>query len=218
MAEQQKFLSDESSSTVSNKWVFSVAPNIYPTSGHDPYKVVDQKKSTMQLRLMPYGENGGGTRVMFNVTLPQYQVIVKAAEEAVLGHLDAWDLATAYGDTLSRIFGTPDEKGRCPARMLVLRREPVMADGSKAKLPWRIEILNGTGVKVQMQTGAAFMKGGTFQANPDGRVMARLSDGQMYENLMWGKELMNILFASAKDGVLKGHRMVMEGKEKYKKH
>ena len=211
------FVSDELSSVISNKWVFSVAPTIQPTDQANPYKLLDHNRTSMQLRLMPYSANGSGKRVVFNISWPMYDTLCKAVDEALMGRLGNWDMAVAYNDYLQRIFGQPDSNGRCPARVLTIRRDPVMQDGSKSRMPWYVEIKNGTGIKVATGTGGAFMKGGSFVENPGEKCSARLTDGQMKDSLYWGNKLCDLFFSAVKDSTLQGHYSIMQKKDSLRK-
>lgn len=210
----KKFISDESSSTISKDWVFSVAPTIVAANSSEPYKGMDQRQTSMQLRLMPYDKSGGGARSKFNITWPQFDTLAKAVELAQCGLLNEWDIAEACGDPFTRIFGEKDAQGLCQARILTLKRQPVMRDGSKARLQWYIEIKNGRGVKVETQTGGAYMKPGSFVETS--KCSARLSDGQMKDHMFWGKFLMDIFNQAVKGGVLQGHTNLEAQKTAYK--
>ena len=214
--EEQKFMSDEVSAIIGKSWVMSVAPKIYAASASSPYKMMDQKKTAMQIRLMPYNNEKSGERVDFNLTWPQFDTLCSAVTAAQNGLVQEFNLAEACDDTFTRVFGAPDANGLCPARVLVIKREPVMKDGSKARLPWYVEIKNGRAQKIPTSTGGAYMKGSTFVE--DSKCIARLSDGQMKNHCYWGSFLMDLFINATKGGVLAGHTKVEQKKTEYRQN
>ena len=84
---EKQFISDELSSTIAKSWVFSVAPRLEPATGAAPYYGMDHDGTSMQLRLMPYDQNGGGTRSVFNISWPQFDILNHAVDMATTGFL-----------------------------------------------------------------------------------------------------------------------------------
>jgi len=210
-----KFISDEVVSVVSKSWVFSVAPKIISALPTDPYKGMDQNQSSFQLRLMPYSSEGGGVRSVFNISWPQMDSIRIAVDMAMCGLVQTWDLADAYGDTMTRVFGAEDAQGYCPARVLVLKRQPLMPDGTKARLPWYVEIKNGKAKKKATASGGAYMVGSSFVE--ESKCQARLTDGQMKDITFWANYLLENTNSWVKTSMLQGHQQLEDQKMAYRK-
>lgn len=214
------YISEEMSKTITDKWVFSIAPNIYPPDDGSPYSILNQKKTNMQFRLA----NVGGERVEFNLSWPQFDAfkhaVDKAQENAIMEKSKKvapffWSLADSCGDdNLTRIFGEPDEKGLCPVRSLVLMRQPIMKDGTVARLPWYLEISRGKGVKEKSKTGGFYVKSGSYQQVL--RCNARLSDGSMKNHAFWGEYFMDALASSFKGNIVKGYKDLEKQKEAFR--
>ena len=64
----QQYISDELGATITNKWVFSIAPVPVGAESQSPYNCMNHSKTAMQLRLSEVG----GERVVFNMTWPQF--------------------------------------------------------------------------------------------------------------------------------------------------
>lgn len=62
----------------------------------------------------------------------------------------------------SKIFGAPDPQGYSTAQQFSISRHVNDQSGRPMKSPWRIQIVNGKGVKVQNQKGGSYMKSGSF--------------------------------------------------------
>ena len=62
----------------------------------------------------------------------------------------------------SKIFGNPDERGYSTAQQFSISRHAADSSGRMMKSPWRIQIVNGKGIKVQNQKGGSYMKSGSF--------------------------------------------------------
>lgn len=233
---EKEYTSDESTCTIGKNVVFSMAPRIVGVQPKDFYKVLDHDKTAMQLRLMPYTEAGGGTRVSFNITWPQYEALSHAVKQALIFDIGRWDLAEKWdgaGHTeLDRVFGNPENpdammakfpgrfatreaaSGLCPSRILELRREPVRADGTAAKYPWFIRIRNGYARKIAAKTGGAYMERKSFVETASAQM--NLTDGQMFEHAFWNEELMDMAVNTMGPYVMDMHRKFIESKNAWK--
>jgi hypothetical protein len=63
----------------------------------------------------------------------------------------------------TKIFGKPNEEGRCQVTKFRLARQAADKDGVVRKLPWAFEIQNGTGIKVSTKIGGFYMQGESFK-------------------------------------------------------
>lgn len=234
--QQRKIISDESTCTIGKTVVFSTAPRIVGVEQKDFYKILDHNQTAIQLRLMPYTKEGGGTRVSFNITWPQYNALSHVIKQALIFDIGHWDLAEKWdgaGHTeLCRVFGNalnPAEimakfpgkfvneeaaKGFCPARILQLRRDSVRSNGEIAKYPWYIKIQNGFAKKIITQTGAAYMERKSFLEAASAQM--NISDGEMYEHAFWNEELMNMTVQTMGPYVMDLHRKYVESKNAWR--
>lgn len=81
-----------------------------------------------------------------------------------------------------KIFGTPDEKGRCLVSKLVIKRAPKDAKGNVRNYPWFIQIENGTGVKeTRSDNGGIYMKPNSFESTA--KVYININDFDMFKLL-----------------------------------
>lgn len=62
----------------------------------------------------------------------------------------------------SKIFGSPDPQGYSTAQQFSISRHVNDQSGRPMKSPWRIQIVNGKGIKVQNQKGGSYMQSGSF--------------------------------------------------------
>lgn len=222
----QQYISDELGATITNKWVFSIAPVPVGAESQSPYNCMNHSKTAMQLRLSEVG----GERVVFNMTWPQFDTLKRAvnkAQENITMEKNKktspffWELSDSAGDdNFVRIFGDPDNKGLCPVRKLVIRRQPMRKNSATgemewAKSPWYIEIASGKGRKLQNKTGGYYMDPKSYvEIN---RVHCNLSDGRMKEHVFWGEFFMDIFESAVKDSVLKGYNRLLAQKEDFKR-
>ena len=80
-----------------------------------------------------------------------------------------------FNFTEDKIFGAPDAEGR----MQVTKVRILHGDPSKRKLPWYIEIANGTGVGQKNKVGGTYMQAGSFVEQA--RVHINLSDRDIFQ-------------------------------------
>lgn len=235
MSNTKSFVSDEACSTIGKSVVFSTAPKIAATTAEDPYKILNQKDCSIQLRLMPYSDGKGGKRSVFNLSWPQYDLLSTVIKQAMFFKISHWDLAEVWDGTqeMDRVFGNPlppsvmmskfpdvfknpsEAQGYCPARILKLRRDSVRQDGSKATYPWYIEIRNGYAKKHPTQNGGAYMERRTFVEESSSHI--NLSDGQMYEHAFWNEKVMETFVSAATPSIIKAHNALMQQKQDWQK-
>ena len=81
-----------------------------------------------------------------------------------------------------KIFGEPNEKGRCKVTKLLMIRATKDKSGKERKYPWFIQVENGTGVKVKnSKTGGTYMQANSYAA--DAKVFINLNDIDMFKLL-----------------------------------
>lgn len=236
MAQKQVYTSDESTCTIGKSVVFSTAPKIVGVQQKDFYKILDHDKSAVQLRLMPYTKEGGGTRVVFNLSWPQYTALSHAIKQALIFDIGRWDLAEKWdgaGHTeLCRVFGSPVNPaemmakfpgkfadasaatGFCAARVLQLRRDTRRPDGSVAKYPWFIKIQNGYAKKIPVASGGFYMERKSFIESASAQM--NISDGEMYEHAFWNEELMDMTVHTMGPYIMDLHRKFEAEKNSWK--
>lgn len=78
----------------------------------------------------------------------------------------------------SKIFGVPDTQGYSTAQQFSISRHACDSNGRPMKSPWRIQIVNGKGIKVQNQKGGSYMKSGSFISEKN--VFIQLTDMDLY--------------------------------------
>ena len=80
-----------------------------------------------------------------------------------------------FSFTEDKIFGTPDADGR----MQVTKVRIAHGDPSKRKLPWYIEVTNGTGIGQKNKVGGTYMQAGSFMEQA--QVHISLSDRDIFQ-------------------------------------
>lgn len=78
----------------------------------------------------------------------------------------------------SKIYGAPDAQGYSTAQQFSISRHTNDSSGRPMKSPWRIQIVNGKGVKVQNQKGGSYMKSGSFLSEKNAFI--QLTDMDFY--------------------------------------
>lgn len=74
-----------------------------------------------------------------------------------------------------KIFGAPDVSGR----MAVTKFRIVHGDPATRKLPWGIEVINGTGIGQKNKVGGTYMQAGSFAEQS--KVFINLSDKDVFQ-------------------------------------
>lgn len=80
-----------------------------------------------------------------------------------------------FSFTEDKIFGVPDAEGR----MQVTKVRILHGDPSKRKLPWYIEVTNGTGIGQKNKVGGTYMQAGSFMEQA--QVYISLSDRDIFQ-------------------------------------
>ena len=80
--------------------------------------------------------------------------------------------------SISKIFGEPDQYGYSTAQQFSISRHSRMSNGQEMNNPWRIQIVNGKGIKVQNRNGGSYMQSGSFQMEKSAFIL--LTDMDLY--------------------------------------
>ena len=80
--------------------------------------------------------------------------------------------------SISKIFGEPDQNGFSTAQQFSISRHSRMPNGQEMKNPWRLQIVNGRGIKVKNKNGGAYMQSGSFQMEKSAFI--QLTDMDLY--------------------------------------
>lgn len=107
--------------------------------------------------------------------------------------------------SVSKIFGEPDQNGYSIAQQFSISRHSRTSDGQEMKNPWRIQIINGRGIKVKNRNGGSYMQSGSFHAEKTAFI--QLTDMDLYLLLKrvdayiteWEHCIAPPLFTSGKD-------------------
>ena len=83
--------------------------------------------------------------------------------------------------SISKIFGEPDQYGYPPPAQQFPFPARSGIDGREMKNPWRIQIINGRGIKVQNRNGGSYMQSGSFQMEKSAFIL--LTDMDLYQLL-----------------------------------
>lgn len=78
----------------------------------------------------------------------------------------------------SKIYGQPDGQGYSTAQQFSISRHVTDQNGRMMKSPWRVQIVNGRGIKVQNQKGGSYMQSGSFLAEKNAFI--QLTDMDLY--------------------------------------
>ena len=81
-----------------------------------------------------------------------------------------------YEWSISKIFGEPDQYGYSTAQQFSISRHARASDGREMKNPWRIQIINGRGIKVQNRNGGSYMQSGSFQMEKSAFILLTAMD------------------------------------------
>lgn len=78
----------------------------------------------------------------------------------------------------SKIFGEPDAAGYSTAQQFFVSRHNLDPKGQVMKSPWKVQIINGKGIKVKNKNGGSYMKSGSFQSEKT--TFIQLTDMDFY--------------------------------------
>ena len=80
--------------------------------------------------------------------------------------------------SISKIFGEPDQNGFSTAQQFSISRHSRTPNGQELKNPWRLQIVNGRGIKVKNRNGGSYMQSGSFQMEKSAFI--QLADMDLY--------------------------------------
>ncbi|MBE5040778.1 hypothetical protein [Ructibacterium gallinarum] len=130
--------------------------------------------SNIGMKLLDYS-NGTGDKtvsVEVNVSSDELMFVFEKLRQGV----------EEFSTSQEKIFGKPDEKGRCKVTKLLIIRATKDKAGKERKYPWFIQVENGTGVKVKNdKTGGTYIRANSFVA--DAKVYINLNDIDMFKLL-----------------------------------
>lgn len=112
--------------------------------------------SLIGVKIQDYS-NGTGERnviTQFNLTPEQIQFFLTRISAGF----------AEFEWTQSKIFGSPDAQGYSTAQQFIISRHVASSNGQPLKNPWRIQISNGKGIRIQNQKGGAYMQSGSYVA------------------------------------------------------
>ena len=78
----------------------------------------------------------------------------------------------------SKIFGNPDSQGYSIVQQFSISRHAADPQGRVMNNPWRIQIVNGKGIKAHNQNGGSYMKSGSFVSEKNAFI--QLNDMDLY--------------------------------------
>ena len=82
----------------------------------------------------------------------------------------------------NKIFGEPDENGRCSVTKLRIARATLDAKGKKRNYPWYVQIENGKAVKAKNEkSGGCYIQANTYTAGA--KVYVNINDFDMFKLL-----------------------------------
>lgn len=135
------------------------------------YKENDHKaNSLIKLTIQDYSNGTGDKNIIaqFNLSPEQIQFILTRITAGF----------QEFEWSQSKIYGAPDAQGYSTAQQFSISRHTNDSSGRPMKSPWRIQIVNGKGVKVQNQKGGSYMKSGSFLSEKNAFI--QLTDMDLY--------------------------------------
>ena len=135
------------------------------------YKENDHKaNSLIKLTIQDYSNGTGDKNIIAQFNLAPEQI------QFILTRITAGFQEFEWSQ--SKIYGTPDAQGYSTAQQFSISRHTNDSSGRPMKSPWRIQIVNGKGVKVQNQKGGSYMKSGSFLSEKNAFI--QLTDMDLY--------------------------------------
>lgn len=130
------------------------------------YKV----RSLIGITIQDYTNGTGSSNVIvqFNLTPEQIQFILSRITAGF----------QEYEWHQSKIFGNPDSQGYSIAQQFSISRHIADPQGRIMNNPWRIQIVNGKGIKSYNQNGGSYMKSGSFISEKTAFI--QLNDMDLY--------------------------------------
>ena len=135
------------------------------------YKENDHKaNSLIKVTIQDYSNGTGDKNVIAQFNLAPEQI------QFILTRITAGFQEFEWSQ--SKIYGAPDAQGYSTAQQFSISRHTTDSSGRPMKSPWRIQIVNGKGVKVQNQKGGSYMKSGSFLSEKNAFI--QLTDMDLY--------------------------------------
>ncbi len=135
------------------------------------YKENDHKaNSLIKVTIQDYSNGTGDKNVIAQFNLAPEQI------QFILTRITAGFQEFEWSQ--SKIYGAPDAQGYSTAQQFSISRHTNDSNGRPMKSPWRIQIVNGKGVKVQNQKGGSYMKSGSFLSEKNACI--QLTDMDLY--------------------------------------
>ena len=135
------------------------------------YKENDHKaNSLIKVTIQDYSNGTGDKNVIAQFNLAPEQI------QFILTRITAGFQEFEWSQ--SKIYGSPDAQGYSTAQQFSISRHTCDSSGRPMKSPWRIQIVNGKGVKVQNQKGGSYMKSGSFFSEKNAFI--QLTDMDFY--------------------------------------
>ena len=135
------------------------------------YKENDHKaNSLIKVTIQDYSNGTGDKNVIAQFNLAPEQI------QFILTRITAGFQEFEWSQ--SKIYGAPDAQGYSTAQQFSISRHTNDSSGRPMKSPWRIQIVNGKGVKVQNQKGGSYMKSGSFLSEKNAFI--QLTDMDFY--------------------------------------
>ena len=135
------------------------------------YKENDHKaNSLIKLTIQDYSNGTGDKNIIAQFNLAPEQI------QFILTRITAGFQEFEWSQ--SKIYGAPDAQGYSMAQQFSISRHTNDSSRRPMKIPWRIQIVNGKGVKVQNQKGGSYMKSGSFFAEKNAFI--QLTDMDLY--------------------------------------
>ena len=135
------------------------------------YKENDHKaNSLIKITIQDYSNGTGDKNVIAQFNLAPEQI------QFILTRITAGFQEFEWSQ--SKIYGVPDAQGYSTAQQFSISRHVCDSSGRPMKSPWRIQIVNGKGVKVQNQKGGSYMKSGSFLSEKNAFI--QLTDMDLY--------------------------------------
>ena len=135
------------------------------------YKENDHKaNSLIKVTIQDYSNGTGDKNVIAQFNLAPEQI------QFILTRITAGFQEFEWSQ--NKIYGAPDAQGYSTAQQFSISRHTNDSSGRPMKSPWRIQIVNGKGVKVQNQKGGSYMKSGSFLSEKNAFI--QLTDMDLY--------------------------------------
>lgn len=135
------------------------------------YKENDHKaNSLIKITIQDYSNGTGDKNIIAQFNLAPEQI------QFILTRITAGFQEFEWSQ--SKIYGAPDAQGYSTAQQFSISRHTNDSSGRPMKSPWRIQIVNGKGVKVQNQKGGSYMKSGSFLSEKNAFI--QLTDMDLY--------------------------------------